>query len=181
MTTGNNFPAVAVHDIVVHPRDKMAVVGTHGRSIYTFPVGELQKMTPETQTQDFLVFSVPEARFSSFYGRKFSSFSPARQPDFSIPIFSNREDQLVTLTVLLGDLSVYEKSLHVPKGISYVPYPLVARQEVMKDMETKLNTDAKEPIIIKAADDGHIYLRPGKYELKISVGGLNKSTTLVIK
>ena len=31
---GNNLPTVAIHDLVIHPRDGDLVVGTHGRSIW---------------------------------------------------------------------------------------------------------------------------------------------------
>lgn len=45
MTQG--FPTVAVHDIVVHPRDGDLVVGTHGRGLYVFDdVGALEAFAP---------------------------------------------------------------------------------------------------------------------------------------
>ncbi|MCU0434322.1 MAG: glycosyl hydrolase [Bacteroidia bacterium] len=40
MTGG--LPAVAVHDIVIHPREHEIVVGTHGRSIYKAGIRDLQ-------------------------------------------------------------------------------------------------------------------------------------------
>ena len=45
MTEG--FPTVAVHDIVVHPRDNDLVVGTHGRGLYVFDdIGALEGFAP---------------------------------------------------------------------------------------------------------------------------------------
>jgi photosystem II stability/assembly factor-like uncharacterized protein len=37
------IPYVAVHDIIVHPRENDLLIGTHGRSIYKVNVAELQK------------------------------------------------------------------------------------------------------------------------------------------
>jgi hypothetical protein len=39
----NTLPYVAVHDIIVHPRENDLLVATHGRSIYKVNVEELQK------------------------------------------------------------------------------------------------------------------------------------------
>lgn len=45
---GGEFPAVAVHDIVVHPRDHDLVVATHGRGIWIIDdVTPLRGLTPE--------------------------------------------------------------------------------------------------------------------------------------
>lgn len=41
----NGFPTVAVHDLVVHPRERELVVATHGRSLFVVDVLPLQEMT----------------------------------------------------------------------------------------------------------------------------------------
>ncbi len=41
----NVLPTVAVHDLVVHPRDRELVIGTHGRAIYVMDVAPLQELT----------------------------------------------------------------------------------------------------------------------------------------
>jgi photosystem II stability/assembly factor-like uncharacterized protein len=38
------LPTVSVHDVVVHPRDRELVIGTHGRSVYVLDVVPLQEM-----------------------------------------------------------------------------------------------------------------------------------------
>ncbi len=40
-----HLPTVPVHDLVVHPRDRELVIGTHGRSIYIMDVAPLQELT----------------------------------------------------------------------------------------------------------------------------------------
>lgn len=48
-----NMPAVAVHDIVIHPREKEIVLGTHGRAIWIAPVEHLQVLTATVREQSF--------------------------------------------------------------------------------------------------------------------------------
>jgi photosystem II stability/assembly factor-like uncharacterized protein len=40
---GGNLPSVYVHDLVVHPRDGILVIATHGRGMWTVDVSSLQK------------------------------------------------------------------------------------------------------------------------------------------
>lgn len=44
----NGLPTVAVHDLVVHPRDNDLIAGTHGRGLYVLDdITPLQQLTPE--------------------------------------------------------------------------------------------------------------------------------------
>ena len=38
---GGNLPSVAVMDFIVHPRDRMMVIGTHGRGVYAIDVSKI--------------------------------------------------------------------------------------------------------------------------------------------
>jgi len=50
---GSNFPAVAVRDIVVHPRTFDLVLATHGRGIWIVDdISPLRSLTPELMQQD---------------------------------------------------------------------------------------------------------------------------------
>jgi photosystem II stability/assembly factor-like uncharacterized protein len=51
------LPRVAVHDLLVHPRDNDLVVGTHGRGIYIMDdISALQQMTTEIKEKDVHLF-----------------------------------------------------------------------------------------------------------------------------
>lgn len=54
----NNMPNVAVHDLLVHPRDNDLVLGTYGRDIYITNVGALQDLTPAVLDESVHLFSV---------------------------------------------------------------------------------------------------------------------------
>jgi len=53
----NGLPTVAVHDIVVHPRDRDLVAGTHGRGIYILDdITPLEQLTAEVQAAEAWLF-----------------------------------------------------------------------------------------------------------------------------
>ena len=46
---GGGLPHVAVHDLVVHPRDRELVIGTHGRSVFIADVRPVEGLLDETR------------------------------------------------------------------------------------------------------------------------------------
>lgn len=50
------FPTVAVHDIVIHPREREIILATHGRGFWIAPVEPLQQATAELMAKDVDVF-----------------------------------------------------------------------------------------------------------------------------
>ncbi len=66
-----NMPNVAVHDIVVHPRENDLIVGTHGRSIWIFDdATPIQQMTTGILNTDAHLFDVrPALRYTSRFTR----------------------------------------------------------------------------------------------------------------
>jgi hypothetical protein len=45
-------PAVRVDDLVIHPRDRELVIGTHGRSVYVMDVAPLEELTAKVLASD---------------------------------------------------------------------------------------------------------------------------------
>lgn len=57
-----DLPHVAVHDILIHPRENDLILGTHGRSIVIFDdATPLQTLTPAAAEEDLHVFDVRPA------------------------------------------------------------------------------------------------------------------------
>jgi hypothetical protein len=61
-------PAVLVHDLVIHPRERDLVVGTHGRGIYIIDISPLEEMTAAVLASDAHLFVVRPA--TAFERRK---------------------------------------------------------------------------------------------------------------
>ncbi|MEL7044901.1 MAG: hypothetical protein AAGL66_07760, partial [Pseudomonadota bacterium] len=56
------LPTVAIHDIVIHPRDPDLLVGTHGRGIWILDdIHGLQQLTPEVRASELHLFDNPPA------------------------------------------------------------------------------------------------------------------------
>ena len=52
-----NMPTVAIHDLVIHPRDNDLIAATHGRGIWIMDdITALQQATPEVLESDFHLF-----------------------------------------------------------------------------------------------------------------------------
>ncbi|HEX3559825.1 MAG TPA: hypothetical protein VHU19_11515 [Pyrinomonadaceae bacterium] len=80
-----NLPSVAVHDIIVHPRDNDLIIATHGRSIYVLDdATPIQQLTPEVAREDAHLFDVrPALRYAarmSRYGIGDKVFNGANPP-----------------------------------------------------------------------------------------------------
>jgi photosystem II stability/assembly factor-like uncharacterized protein len=64
----NNLPTVAIHDIVVHPRDNDLVIGTHGRGIWILDnINPIEGLSDEVLARPAHVFHTrPAAQFNTF-------------------------------------------------------------------------------------------------------------------
>jgi hypothetical protein len=40
---GGNLPMAYVHDLVIHPRDNMVIIGTHGRGVWVMDANTINK------------------------------------------------------------------------------------------------------------------------------------------
>jgi hypothetical protein len=67
------LPTVAVHDLVVHSRDRELVIGTHGRGMYILDVAPLQEMNPEVLASPAHLFSVKPAERFMYRGARWPS------------------------------------------------------------------------------------------------------------
>lgn len=58
----NGLPTVAVHDLVIHPRDNDLIAGTHGRGVWILDdISPLQQYTEEVQNSEAFLFEARAA------------------------------------------------------------------------------------------------------------------------
>ena len=74
---GNNFFAFSnglsnapVHDLVLHPRERDLIVGTHGRSVYIANIKHLQMLSEKILSKNIYVFELEKIKFSSRWGSR---------------------------------------------------------------------------------------------------------------
>lgn len=62
---GGNLPTTYVHDLVIHPRDRVLVAATHGRGAWAMDVGHLRELTPEVLAKNIHTFDKVSAKLPS--------------------------------------------------------------------------------------------------------------------
>ncbi|MEJ7624041.1 MAG: hypothetical protein WKF34_08595 [Pyrinomonadaceae bacterium] len=124
-----NLPRVAVHDIIVHPRENDLIIATHGRSIWVFDdATPIQKMNMSILAQDAALFDVrPAYRYSTMmtrYGIGDKPFRGQNPPTGAIITYylKNKADEKTPVRMQVSDASgkmiVEYKSLSKEKGIN---------------------------------------------------------------
>jgi hypothetical protein len=60
----SNLPAVAVHDLTIHPRENDLVLGTYGRALWTGDITPLQELTADVLDKPAYLFEIePRVRY----------------------------------------------------------------------------------------------------------------------
>ena len=93
---GNDFPAVAVRDLVVQPRESDLVIATHGRGIWIIDdISPLRKLTPEVLAQEatFVEGRPTQQRLNAFGGwaEGNAAFSGPNPPDGASIIYYQKK------------------------------------------------------------------------------------------
>ncbi|MEM6965531.1 MAG: glycosyl hydrolase [Bacteroidota bacterium] len=177
MMMQKDFPAVAVHDIVVHPTAKEIVLGTHGRSFYKANVEHLQQLDEKILAKNVHLFSLEKTRYNDRWGRQFSPWRDPLEPKMSIPFFVKSKGR-VNIVIKNKDGDILKSFFtDAAQGMNYASYDLSIDTSKRSQYETYLNKGKKKKknaaqlVKIKNTDTQKIYLRPGTYTLEISKDG----------
>jgi photosystem II stability/assembly factor-like uncharacterized protein len=102
----NGLPTVPVHDLVIHPRERELVIGTHGRSIYVMDVAPLEEW-PAAATADAHLFEVkPATAYEERYGRGLAGgkeFTAPNPPYGATLWYSLRQRSAAPVRVVISD------------------------------------------------------------------------------
>ncbi len=171
-----NLPAVAIHDLVVHPRDNDLVVGTHGRSIYVADVAHVQQLTSELLAKGLHAFEVGSLGFSTRWGNKsWSGWNGFFEPEVELAFYAKNAGA-VTLEVSAKDGLVLQKvNFEAEKGLNYLTYDLSFDEKNLSSYTSLLDEGSKEKVELEKGDNGKCYLQSGDFNLKL-VQGKNEST-----
>jgi photosystem II stability/assembly factor-like uncharacterized protein len=151
---GKGLPAVAVHDLAIHPRDRELVVATHGRSLYVIDISPLQELTPALRAAGAHLFAVKPATL--FRYRAARGFSPGKDylapnPEFGAGIW-----------YLLKESPPVTPSLRVLDAEGNLVISLPARREPglhRAQWALRRGTRMNDPLVA-----------PGEYRVQLKVG-----------
>ncbi len=165
---GNNFFAFSnglsnapVHDLVLHPRERDLVVGTHGRSIYIANVKHLQMLNESILSKKIHLFDIEKIKFSSRWGSK-GWGSNFITPEVNIIFYLS--SSLDTKIHIIHDEKVLKTlDIKASKGLNFVSYDL------SKESDEKSSTD-----------NGIHYLSKGNYTVNVEYGDSKSSGKLIV-
>lgn len=142
-TLQNGIPFSPAHDLVIHPRDRELVVGTHGRSIYVMDVEPIQTLTPRVREKRVHVLPLPWRRDYNRWERKASALIRESEPDpIKIQYWSARE-RMSLITVKTKDGRVVHKQRHRSRqGINVVDWDLTVDRDA--ELAWQLNEAKKK-------------------------------------
>ena len=181
MQMRNGMPAVSVHDLVIHPRERDLVVGTHGRSIYVGSVKEVQQIDDSMMGKPLHVFEMDKVRHSGRWGNDGGWFSDDRVPKEEIPIYVQKAGSITVTVETEKGLELQSFSTDVKKGLNYINYDLSIGKGKEKSYSSFLNSDKEAEVELKPADNGMIFIRPGVYTVKVKKEGTTESTKLEVE
>ena len=123
---GTKLPSVAIHDLVIHPRDGDLIAGTHGRSIWILDdISPLRKLDKKSNNLTPIRIATKWIKINTGRKQPFFEFRGENPPNGSIINFysSNNYKGKLTITNISG-LNVYSKPISFNKGINRFIWPL---------------------------------------------------------
>jgi hypothetical protein len=140
------LPHVPVHDLIVHPRDRELVAGTHGRSVWVIDVLPIQELDDEMRDRAVELFPLEPAKYSRRFNSRRSEWwhRPEYEPEVRIPYWV-KEAGTVTFTVRDGDDRVlYSETLDALAGMNQVTWNTHLDPEMALAAETARLEAAKD-------------------------------------
>ncbi len=186
---GSGLPKVPVHDLVVHPRERELVAGTHGRSIWIIDALPVQELSEQVRDSALHVFYIDEVQASRRWRSQRSRwFFREDEADKLTVKFWSQADGEGEFAILDNAQRVLQTGpLTVQQGINTFSWDLLVDRELALQAEQAGNAD-KEAVQIRdmplqqSVELGHpLYILPGDYEVRVSLGDNSAIGKLKIK
>jgi photosystem II stability/assembly factor-like uncharacterized protein len=169
-----NLPAVAVHDVVIHPRDNDLILATHGRSLWIFDdASPIQQMNTEIAASDVYLFDPRSAlrfnmRFQK-YGTADKQFAGPNPPYGALVTYYLKEKAADKTEV---SLKVLDSSGKVIREIKKIP-----REQGLNRTSWDLRYDAPRVRRAPSEEEAAFFggpagprVLPGKYTIRLTIG-----------
>lgn len=181
MALYKNLPAVAVHDLVVHPREKDLVVGTHGRSIYIANIEHVQQLTDSILSETTHFFPVEPITWSKRWGKKRSMWDEPETPKIEIAFYLKKKADFLIQIQTESGMILTEWTHTGVAGLNYTDYDLSIDVEKKGTLRTALHDKNPEADPVEIAENGKLYLREGTYKIVAKIDGKAVESELKIE
>ncbi len=169
MSISNDIPHVAVHDLVLHPREPHLLVGTHGRSIYKLDIDHLRSIADMAQAE-LVILEDSTVKYRSNAGKIRNIYSEPIEFETEIDYYSPTS-QTATLLIQSPKGKVFKKmDVQLEKGLGSIKVALDIASNKVKDVLKYANQDKEkdDKLNLEKSDDGKYYLPVGLYEIVLN-------------
>ncbi|MEM9303131.1 MAG: glycosyl hydrolase, partial [Pseudomonadota bacterium] len=186
----SNLPHVPVHDLVVHPRDRELVIGTHGRSVWIADVLPLQELAESGRDAKVAAFHVNPVQASRGWRSKPNRWWSQRmpQPELNAYYWLAGDGEATFEIVDKSDRVLRSWTEEGSKGLNRVSWDLQVDQALALAAEAEDREDVDNPEhrshhrYADSVELGHrLYVLPGKYKLRVTAGEDSADTAIEIK
>ena len=165
--TWSNFsdkiPAVAVHDLVIQPKAKELIVGTHGRSLYKADVSNIQLLTDDVLKKPIHLFAINNINKTERWGDRSNAWAKVFEPQVIIWMFLKEKSNYVLTIKSDTGILLLQRTGNDKTGLVSETYNLSINEAEKKVLEKNDSS-----IKIAAAKNGKFYLPAGRYTVTIS-------------
>ncbi|MCC6723074.1 MAG: glycosyl hydrolase [Saprospiraceae bacterium] len=184
MVMDKDLPAVAVHDLVIHPNENELVLGTHGRSIFLADVQQVQQLTDSILDLSIFAFEIPKLKFRGNWGNAWSTWSKEiPEPDVALCVFSKTPGK-IKVKVMSNDLKLFEWEEELSAGLNYLDYHAELEENAVAPFLKQLNEKKKkgeQASELKKSKNGKHYLKKGEYQILFEKDALRLTRNLTIE
>ncbi len=202
------LPNVPVHDLVVHPRERELVAGTHGRSIFILDALPIQELTPELREKPVHVFEVEDVTFDRGWRSRRSPWFHRSEddPEVSVPFWTAAAGMAELLVRDDGGRDLRRLEIDATAGVNAFTWDLLLDESLaLAAEEARLAEEAEEDDEEdEDSEDGEseasargeraqtpwaeavrlgrpVYVTPGSYTLAVRTGGGEAETAFEVK
>lgn len=170
MPLDNGLPHVAVHDLVVHPREGQLILGTHGRSLYKADVRRIQLLTDSVRQLAGYLFA-PEDPVQLVKRSPSNQWAKSEVPQVAFWLFSPSSGHgRWAVRPKDHDEILAEGDLAWHSGLNVWTWDMELRPPppgtTVKTRKRK-NKSVSKPWTWPQPADGHYYLPPGEYVVRV--------------
>lgn len=162
----NGLPAVAVHDVVIHPEANDLLVGTHGRSIYWSNIYHVQNLTDSIMSLPLYAFSVDDIEYDEDWGDKGYTWAEEyNEAEIEMPFYVSNAGG-VFIKIKSGNTVLNVIEVEAKKGVNYFNYNGEISSGKVSIYEKILSENKDEKIELEKGENGKYYLMPGSYTIE---------------
>ncbi len=179
----NGLAGAPVHDIVIHPREKDIIIGTHGRSLYLGSAREIQQMTEEVMAEAVRLFELKDTRRGRSWGT--DNWYERTPPKLTLPVYTSAPGTArISIHVGEDNMILSSYTTEVDRGLQYLEYDYTYGKDswpkYKQYLQGQLEDDESLPDM-EVADDCNYYLQAGTYKVVIKLNGGSSEQTFKLK